>query len=95
MTYGFNEAEDMHLYGGGIQVAEDTADGYCEVCGRECRGDLYDIEVNGEWYCEDCYNKIKDEVRGQLKRLLDTYGDAEMGAFEEIIENETAEEIAR
>lgn len=49
---GFFEAEQHHLYDGGIQTAEPVT---CVECLGEVGEDA--VEAGGEIYCRDCYEK--------------------------------------
>lgn len=65
----FREAEDVYLYGGGMQAEVPTE---CHRCGDDIDEDA--IEVGGEWYCSTCHRMIvrayERDIRFKLKEYL-------------------------
>lgn len=65
----FREAEDVYLYGGGIQMEEEQL---CARCGDDL--DSESIEVDGEHYCSRCHRMIvrayERDIRYKLKDYL-------------------------
>ena len=87
MTYGFNEALDNHLYGGGIQTADDSI-GMVECQECECLFDEEDgLKINGLWYCYDCYEGAKDETRSRIQNLLKSMDGFEIEVFWELVDD--------
>lgn len=65
----FREAEDIYLYGGGMQMQEEPT---CARCGDDAGEDA--IEIDGEYYCSRCHRMLvrayEREIRYKLKDYL-------------------------
>lgn len=80
-----DELLDNHLYGGGMQMEEETED-ECEVCERGVNhNDLLDI--GGKMVCVDCYEKKKEEFYDKIKAIIDDCDDWEVVTLYELIED--------
>ena len=64
----FREAEDVYLYGGGIQMQEEIP---CARCGDDVGEDA--IEIDGEWYCDNCRKMLVRAYTRDLHRRLSDY----------------------